>query len=875
MLSLSLAVVTGSFMVRAAEPKPTTAPTTVGSLQDGWEQIDQRLVFLTVQLSSVESSLDAVNKAIRASGYEKTTQQAHAEQARKGNELMDRNGGGPVPWSEFYGKTAQDFFYHPPGLIIYEENPRPHSARPPQFDYIYRANAENQWRAEEEIARLGNKISDLRARRTELEAQQSSLWCRIALRAVSSRDLPEHPLYQFDLAAAKSNQGDQQLAAAKAGAEFMRHMNRAVEQAQTDLESDQKSAIDTLLHETASARSTLIDALNRQPTLAPSLGDTHSVLGQFNKCTRRLQDSAQNMVDAYRLAGEGDQADDFGKKNSFRGQLQQMVMDFASSVVMADQLLSSLANEWKMTPDYSKPLNTVAAKDDSVPAEGNVRARLEGAKSDYTSSISDSRKALSGAVDSRLNAAIDAGDLKTVQALQAAKSTLDSGGAIPADVKDSAIIAAKAHYAQSIESANTRLADAYRDAVRDYTRARQLTEAQATQAEFGATGLAGAAASSSDQGARIYDLTVGLPPFLEAGPPYSIEKDGIRPSDKYLRTHQADLINHDFTFDVWFIEERPERTTAWFGFGEGLRNAGGKPASSLAMHINGIEQSNWPLALHCDQHGDEELGKMPDTGVYMVRIQKAGNAVTLAIGTDQNGTFKPDMSRRIDDIHQFAPFLHDHNSHLFFGGNALFKQVRLVVNAAPADLAASAAPIIANISPVVAAAAHPAPAATVPALFEIPPDESPAPAAADSSTPLKAGLSAEVFNDMGFTKSVATHVDPEVDFEWKGQNKPAPAITTAKYSVRWTGVVVVPPSGILGLGISADDGARLKVDGQLQFEFAHPQQKLVPGPFAPGRHTIQIEYWNRMAGGRVKLVWVPTGQIEAQPVPASALFHNP
>src|SRR5437764_15176218 len=106
-----LAIALSFCPVALSEPKaPATAPA-VGSLQEGWEQIDQRLVFLTVQLSTVESSLDAVNKAIRANGYEKTTKQSQAEQARKGNAQMARNGGGPVLGSQFYGKTAQGFFY--------------------------------------------------------------------------------------------------------------------------------------------------------------------------------------------------------------------------------------------------------------------------------------------------------------------------------------------------------------------------------------------------------------------------------------------------------------------------------------------------------------------------------------------------------------------------------------------------------------------------------------------------------------------------------------------------------------------------------------------------------------------------------------------
>ena len=492
MLAPALLVILSSSAVLFAQPKAaTTAPATVGSLQDGWEEIDQRLVFLTVQLSTVESSLDAVNKAIRVGGYEQSTKQAAAEQARKGNELMDRNGGGPVPWSEFYGKTAQSFFYHPRGEIVVEVDPHPQSARPPQFDYIYRANARNQQQAQDDVAKLGNKIEALRARRSELESEQSASGAK-SLCAVSSRDLAEHPLYQFDLAIIASPNNDERLAGVKAGAEFMRRINRAIDQAQSDLDSDQKGALDQLQQEVSSSRGTLNDQLNHHPALVRALSDSRSPLSQFSKCAKRLQDSAQNMVDAYRLANEGDQAGDVDRKNSFRGQLQQMVMDFASAVVTADQLLSTVASDWKVTPDLAKPLTTnsdTASSDGAVPAGPDIAARLDRAKSDYGSAIAESRKALLSAVDARLNAATDAGDLHAVQSLQAVKTSLERGGTISSDAKDPSILTAQAHYAQSIQSANAHLAAAYHDAVRDYTRSRKIGDAQATQSEFDATGL--------------------------------------------------------------------------------------------------------------------------------------------------------------------------------------------------------------------------------------------------------------------------------------------------------------------------------------------------------------------------------------------------
>ena len=70
--------------------------------------------------------------------------------------------------------------------------------RPPQYDYMYRANENAKQRATAEVAKLGNKIEALAARRQELEFQQSKLWCEVAFRAVSRNDLDKKPLYRFE-----------------------------------------------------------------------------------------------------------------------------------------------------------------------------------------------------------------------------------------------------------------------------------------------------------------------------------------------------------------------------------------------------------------------------------------------------------------------------------------------------------------------------------------------------------------------------------------------------------------------------------------------------------------------------------------------------
>jgi hypothetical protein len=255
----------------------------------------------------------------------------------------------------------------------------------------------------------------------------------------------------------------------------------------------------------------------------------------------------------------------------------------------------------------------------------------------------------------------------------------------------------------------------------------------------------------------------------------------------------------------------------------------------------------------------QKVGNLPDTGAFIARIQKQGNAVTFAVGTDHNGTFRADMSTRIDDMRAIAPSLNDHNMHLYFGNNALFTKVRLVANGAPLQSASNAAPVIAT-SPVVATTHSLAPTTL--------------PATVGANARLEPGLSAELFSDVKFEKPAISRVDTSVAFDWKKGAKPAAGVPAGNFSIRWKGVIEIPASGILGLGIAADDGARLKIDGKDQFEFVKTSEKLVPGPFAPGRHTIQIEYWNRGAAGHARLLWVPAGQIEPQIVPASALFHE-
>src|SRR4051794_493428 len=79
---------------------PATRPAAAPATQP--DPTSERLTFLTLRLSSAEESIKAINIALRVAGYKVAVAADKAEAADKGNELMDRKGGAPVPWDQFY-----------------------------------------------------------------------------------------------------------------------------------------------------------------------------------------------------------------------------------------------------------------------------------------------------------------------------------------------------------------------------------------------------------------------------------------------------------------------------------------------------------------------------------------------------------------------------------------------------------------------------------------------------------------------------------------------------------------------------------------------------------------------------------------------------
>lgn len=121
------------------------------------------------------------------------------------------------------------------------------------------------------------------------------------------------------------------------------------------------------------------------------------------------------------------------------------------------------------------------------------------------------------------------------------------------------------------------------------------------------------------------------------------------------------------------------------------------------------------------------------------------------------------------------------------------------------------------------------------------------------------GLTGEYFDNNqleGTPRLVRT--DPRVDFGWT-LNSPARGIPFDWYSVRWTGSLTIPTTGVRRLGVEGNDGYRLYLDGKLIVDNWRKQSygiRLADVSLRPGTtHEFKLEYFESTGNARVKLIW--------------------
>lgn len=314
------------------------------------------------------------------------------------------------------------------------------------------------------------------------------------------------------------------------------------------------------------------------------------------------------------------------------------------------------------------------------PSSDTIRSTLDDRKAEHTQAIERARERLLKVIEARAQAAAEKGDLTALKILDEAKQTFDLEGKLPESLKDASVLAANKAYSGAVKGADTVLSRAYEQAIRDYTRARKIADAEAVRAEGAELGLpaSGAGAGGGDAGGgsnRIKLSEKNLPSFLESNPKAFSEGPGLQfEGDNVIRTRDGTWLNQDFTLDLLYSYKPGAAEIGVIGFGEGWNR---RNVLELRMHSPGLAEGH--IAVRAFGAEARELAKMASEGPHLLRFEKKGDVLTASLCIDYKDTFTADVTREVTDIKKLAPYLTAKNTYLFFGRpGIIYREIRLV-----------------------------------------------------------------------------------------------------------------------------------------------------------------------------------------------------
>jgi beta-glucosidase len=121
------------------------------------------------------------------------------------------------------------------------------------------------------------------------------------------------------------------------------------------------------------------------------------------------------------------------------------------------------------------------------------------------------------------------------------------------------------------------------------------------------------------------------------------------------------------------------------------------------------------------------------------------------------------------------------------------------------------------------------------------------------------GLEGEYYDNPSLSGNPSLkRIDPSVDFRWTLYS-PDPAIPFDWYSVRWTGILIPPETGICNIGIEGNDGYRLYIDDSLvldNWKKISYSTLLVKYAFEKNKeYRVKIEFYENSGSARLRMVW--------------------
>jgi hypothetical protein len=335
--------------IHADPAKPSTAPAPA---------LTDRQASLLMQLSEAEANIKTINQALIRTGYKVGLAYQQIESSQKGNEIMDRKGGGPVGWEQFYGSTAAGFNYHS-SFDVHAQRANGYSTldahangsrltpiqRPQQFDYIYRANDEQVSRAQEQIAALSQNQAALLTRRQQHEMNQSRIWTEFSWEQIRDQEIPFRPLYRFKL-----QPDDVHTAVLRGPVLFLRTADKALALALDSMDGDQSAVFSALSQRIKTAYGALQESM-ADVMYSPQLSPTDAKDADAIKTLcKNVTEECSVIADNFTQAMQSDAAKEDASKLAYRAQLQSSLARLSTLMSDLDHHINTEAATWHITP---------------------------------------------------------------------------------------------------------------------------------------------------------------------------------------------------------------------------------------------------------------------------------------------------------------------------------------------------------------------------------------------------------------------------------------------------------------------------------------------------------------------------------------------
>lgn len=201
--------------------------------------------------------------------------------------------------------------------------------------------------ADKAAAEVGDDLDALWARRKQIEAERMVLWAKIAFRSIKDRELPDQPLYRFELkAAVGKTPSEQRMEALRAAAQFVRAVDHMSGQAEDAVDADPSAVFGQWCKLLGDERTALQDKLLTKSELALDVYKPGTEAGRLSAAAKTLAELARTIVDADKALSAAENAQDDDAADASRAQLQKALADTARAVTRLDTAVGHTAAAW-------------------------------------------------------------------------------------------------------------------------------------------------------------------------------------------------------------------------------------------------------------------------------------------------------------------------------------------------------------------------------------------------------------------------------------------------------------------------------------------------------------------------------------------------